>query len=491
MKINYLNKRAVALVLTGTVLLTSMVGCAKKEENKDINSTEITTTFDKEKEKVNYTEKSIQTLFPKMNQEIVESATLITLLEELAPEDENGKISSEVFSSFKSKIDSDNMMDEFNAFLTVLESTMIEENKLIRLSGVLPKEMNIDSLILFNVENIVEKIINSNNKEEIVTEFNKLYTLFVEEDNLKVENFEFEIRDLDYSTRAIAQAYARVGAYFARNYITEEQYSKMDGRTNDQNNKAYIKTILEILSNQMEEKSSFDVVGEFENKYTSAKKLLENKVNINEESQKNLVNYLNLKLLDSDQVSNKDKNAILVEAEYEDSKVNDVIVSIDAINEYNINNQNKMITFSNLLLDQHKNTELGQTDTIALNFVQYNSLMLLNTTSAESTFTEIYNNPYFQNIYKYFTKQNFTHKYKNDKGEVVEQNIIWQGISDGVNFVNNETILYTLNKLPKVNSMDSFIKISQQNLEQSIQYIQNTIMDECEKVDADEFVKVK
>lgn len=484
------SKRFIAAILLASMPLT-MSACSKEENAKEEEVVATLSTEDLNKdveiELVNTTQNNINNLFPNISEEIIEDTTLILLLEELAPKDENEKISADIISKFKSKIDSDNMMDDFNAFLDVLEITMIQENKVIRISDVLPEEMKVDAQILSKVENIVNNIL-SGNDEDKKYQFNKLYTLFVDEDSLTIDGLEFEIRDLDFSIRAVAQAYARTGAYFSRNHITEEQYSKIDDRTNDQNNKAYIKSMLEVLDNEIDEKSEVDVVDLFNKKYESLETTISGKINISLDTQKNLVDYLNLKYLDSDKVSTKDKNEIL--SEYEESKVSDVILAIDAITTYNTNSQT-IIPFSGLLVEEYKNTATGNIDKIALDFVQYNSIMLLNTVTSESNFNQIFNNPYFQNIYKYFTKQNFTHKYKNEIGTVVETEIIYQSISEGTNFINNEIILYTLNKLSKVSEIESFIKVSQDNMEGSIQYVQNTVTGECENVEYIEYVKTK
>lgn len=492
-----MSKRIAAFSMVGIVFISSMnlSGCSKKETNKENTNTTISTvdepvvSYEKEKTLVNSTKDRITNMFPEMDENIVNNSTLILLLDVLAKEDENGKVNAEIISNFKSKIDTDNMMNEFNAFLDQLEQMMISENKTVSISNVLPEELEQDKIILSNIETITSNIINGKDKNEIVTNFNKIYELFVEENEIEINEFKFEIRDLSYSNRAVAEAYARTAAYFARNYITEEQYEKIDKRTNNQNNKAYIKTRLEILNNQMEEKSETDIINLFNNKYSDLEELLNGKINISSDTQKNLINYLNLKYLDSDKVATKDKNEILVE--YEETKVNDILLAIDAITTYNNSSQNDIVVLSQLLVDNYKNTNNGKIDEIAINFVQYNSIMLLNTVNSEATFSEIYNNPYFENLYKYFTKQDFTHKYNDINGEVVETNIIWQEISDGANFINNEVILYTLNKLPKVNGMESFTTKAQTNLSESIQYIQNTVSGECEKVDSNEFVKTK
>lgn len=479
------SRRFVAFSLATLMLATSMSGCSKKQETNASPENSITygvDPYEAEKNIFNTTTNNIKKLFPEMDEETINNASLIILLNILAKEDENGKINADAISNFKSIIDSDKMMSDFNSLIDVLENKAITQNNLINISEVLPNELSEDALILSNIELITKGIMSANNKEEIVSGFNKIYTLFVDEDEIEMNGIRFEVRDLNYANRAIAQSYARIAAYYSRNYISEDQYSDIDRRTNDQNNKAYIKTDLEILSNQMEEKSEIDVVGLFNDKYISAENFLSDKINTSDNSIENLINYINLDYIASDKVSTKDKRTILVE--YEDKKVSDSLLLIDAIHTYNMKKQNDIVLNSELLVDVENN----ETDKIALDFVQFNSIKLLNTVSDDSTFNDIYNNPYFQNIYKYFTKQNFTHKYM-ENGSIVEKTIIWQEISNGANFVNNEIIIYTLNKLPKVNGIDSFIEMSQENLSESIQYIQNRVTDECKKVDAKEFIK--
>ena len=187
-----------------------------------------------------------------------------------------------------------------------------------------------------------------------------------------------------------------------------------------------------------------------------------------------------MKYLESDKVAIKDMNQIV--GEYEDEKINDVMNSIEAINTYNLKNQNNFIPFSVFLVDEYLKTETGKTDKVALDFVQFNTVMFLNKNNINSKEAKIY----FENIYKYFTKQDFSHLQNNQ-----EENIIWQEISDGTNFVNYQVIIYTLNKLTKDEIINNYIEVTEENLSQSIQYIQNTIMDECKKVDINEYVKSK
>ena len=472
-----LSTRIASLSMAGMIFVTTigLTGCSKKEENNN-ESTSIQIM-------VEDTNNKIATLLPETNEEIMDTVTLMLLLNLLAPKDENEKISADTISKFKSNIDADDMINEFNSFLDIVEQKAILEGELEKISSVLPDELSTDRLILSNLEMIVENIIkysDDNNKDGVIKEFNKIYKLFVQEKQIELNSITFEIRDLTYSSRAVANMYAETAAYYARNYITEKEYKKIDDRTNDQNSKAYLKSILEILDNQMEEVSEVDVISLFDDKYNQVNQLLRGKVNLSQDSIKSLVNYINLKYLESDKVAIKDMNQIV--GEYEDEKINDVMNSIEAINTYNLKNQNNFIPFSVFLVDEYLKTETGKTDKVALDFVQFNTVMFLNKNNINSKEAKIY----FENIYKYFTKQDFSHLQNNQ-----EENIIWQEISDGTNFVNYQVIIYTLNKLTKDEIINNYIEVTEENLSQSIQYIQNTIMDECKKVDINEYVKSK
>ena len=243
-----LSTRIASLSMAGMIFVTTigLTGCSKKEENNN-ESTSIQIM-------VEDTNNKIATLLPETNEEIMDTVTLMLLLNLLAPKDENEKISADTISKFKSNIDADDMINEFNSFLDIVEQKAILEGELEKISSVLPDELSTDRLILSNLEMIVENIIkysDDNNKDGVIKEFNKIYKLFVQEKQIELNSITFEIRDLTYSSRAVANMYAETAAYYARNYITEKEYKKIDDRTNDQNSKAYLKSILEILDNQM------------------------------------------------------------------------------------------------------------------------------------------------------------------------------------------------------------------------------------------------
>ena len=472
-----------ALVASGIILVPGLAGCKKKESKPEINSSIVTLVED--------TNSKIYIILPEASDEIVDNASLMLLLDIIAKKDENGKISADVISEFKSKLDVDDMMSEFNSFLDMLGSNIKTSDKVAKVSTVLPEELKNDKIILTNIETILENIIKyskEGNKNGVVTEFNKIYTLFVEEKEIDINGTTFEIIDLTFPSRAVATKYAETAAYYSRNYISKDKYNKIDERTNDQNNKAYIKSKLEILANQMEEKSEVDVINLFNKKYDEVSNLLNGKVNLSNDTIKNIVNYVNLKYIDSDKVSTKDMNILL--GEFDDDKVNDALICIEAINTYNFNNQKSIIPFSSFLVDNYLATETGKTDKLALDFVQFNTIMLNNTVTTEVDFATLNGNPYFKNVFNYFTKQNLTHTV-DESGKKVDNEIIWQHISNGANFVNYQIILNSLNKMPNVQNKDNYLEKAQANLGESIQYIQNTIMGECQKVDITEYVKTK
>jgi len=472
------SNRIAALVLAGVFTATSftMTGCSKNEDKTLDTSIVI---VDDEQNNYNITNDEIKDLFPTLNDDLIKNTSLIMLLDEIAKEDENGKINADEISKYKAKIDVDNMMNDFNAFLNILEQSMIEEEKLISINSIV---LESDEEILSKIEKITSNIINGN-KEDIKTNFDLITKLFVNEKEITFDELTFSIRDLSYSGREVASAYARTAAYFAKEYITDKEYENLDRRTNDQNSKPYIKTKLEILSNDMDEKSLIEVNSIFSKEYKISKNTINDKINMDANSIEVLVNYLNIEYLNSDKISNKDKKSIL--GEYSDEEVSDAILNVSAITEYNAQNTNDVILLSNMLIDSYKETEKGKVDKAVLDYIQFNSVMLLNTTDENTTSKELMNNPYFKNMYKYFTRQDFTQKYSKEN----EVNVTYQNISDGTKLISDMVVYYTLNKRNNIFEVEGYETEINANLTYSIQGLQNIILGECKKIDINEYIK--
>ena len=143
-----------------------------------------------------------------------------------------------------------------------------------------------------------------------------------------------------------------------------------------------------------------------------------------------------------------------------------------------------MIPLSILLVDEYAKTESGKIDKTTLDYIQFNSTKFLAKTEENTNSKDLFNKGPFQNIYKYMRKDNFTHKYSD-----ISVDVIYHNISDGTKFVANEVVYYTLNKRPNIFIYTGYEEKINMNLEESIQYIQNAITGECEKVEIVEFIK--
>ena len=170
-----LSKRIAALSMAGLIFVTNLAGCKKQSNNKTQTPNSIVKMVDN-------TNNNIDILLPQISDEMVDNSSLMLLLDVIAKEDENGKISADVISEFKSKLDVDDMMNEFTSFLDIIGYDIKQNGKVLKVSNVFPKELNNDKVILSNIETILENIIKyskEKNKNGVVSEFNKIYTLFV------------------------------------------------------------------------------------------------------------------------------------------------------------------------------------------------------------------------------------------------------------------------------------------------------------------------
>ena len=509
--------KVLAVIVAGVMSSSVLAACSKKkDETKNISpktttvvrnvntaldfSSDILSGVNKEKpsnetgkyatEKQIYSEinTNIDTNFSDLTENIKKNTSLILLLDIFAPENEYGKIDSSIISEFKSRIDIDTMMEDFYSFVATVESEIEVEDKFVRVSDILPDVKSDQKQILSKIEDICLNIKNlssdSKNSSKIQSEFKKIYDLFVDEEELEVDGLRFSVRDLDYGNRAVAAAYARAASYYARSYITDKQINDIDNRTNDQNNKAQIKIILEVLNNSIIEKSTDDVNEQIN---TSVKELGEFDLNISDDNIKNIINILNIDYLMSDKVSTVDERSIL--GKYDDEEVKSAIDSITAISLHNINNKDNLVIWSEFLTDSYKTTEQGKIDSLALDYVLFNTVMLNNTVKSDASDNEILNNPYFKNLKLYISKQDFVQSVERN-GKVENTPITFKNIGEGTKFVCDIMVISALAKYPEFSDAYGFTDVAQSNFNIQLQQYQNIVMDECKKID-DEYVIIK
>ena len=157
--------RLSALAMAGMIFV-SMAGCKNNNVNEETAPTTIVVEYESEKNLVTLTRTNIKVLFPTMNEDVVNNTSLVILLDELAKEDENEKINANVISNFKAKIDTDNMMSDFNSFLDTVEQSMIESETLVSTSDLVIEK---DKEILSKIEAITSNIINGAKEENNLT----------------------------------------------------------------------------------------------------------------------------------------------------------------------------------------------------------------------------------------------------------------------------------------------------------------------------------
>lgn len=475
-----IRKRVLAGSLAG-LMICGVAGCKQKNNVSSQNNSLETTTNKSIEVSIDSVKNDLKSLFPQINDDILNNAALMLSLELFAERDENGKLSADKIAEFKkSGIDVNNMMNDFNSFLDMLQQSMIKNFAVYNVSTTLSDNQLNDKKILSSIELILNNIISysmNNNKEKLLEEFNKIYTLFVDGKELTSNGITFKVSDLSLTSRAVANAYAETAAYYSKEFISEDQYSKIDAALDDQNNKGQTREILAILANETPNESEIkNLSEEFGKLYKNASDIINIKIKTSNQTIKDLVNYLNMDYLNSDKVSVKDKNQIF--NGYSDDRLQSVVELIQAITEYNFRNPKNIIALSDFLLPQYLETKTGKNDLIALNYVQFNSYEANETKSTIRDLNSFRNNPYSNNLFTYFTKQDFDHSSKDSNGNVKTDHVNFQEISDGSNFVNNVVIWTTLNKM-NFKDKNNYIDKVQINLIEGSKQIQLITTGEC------------
>ena len=478
---NNLKLKMGALLLTGATFASSFVGCTNTKGDKQQSiSTPISTAVSVEndadiKSIVNDTNKEIKEIIPELNDELSYDTSIVLLLDEIAKKDENGKINASEMKNLKDSVDTNNIMNNFNATLDIAQQKMIKSGEILNLSGVVYSEK--DQLILSEIEKILNSIIkykNENNEEKLLEEWNKIYDLFALGKKIDGNGLEIKVSDLSYSSRAIANAEVESGIVIARDYIPEDQLKVMDKILNDQNNKAYITSTLEIISNDMPVKESeIDIKKVLNDKYEDIIKRLDNKIKIDEavkENIKDLVNYMNIEYLTSSKVSYKDKNVVISEVTEED--LTRVVDLISAINKYNLQNPEDAVAFSGFLIDEFAKTEKGEADSKTLNIIQASTYALDANKKVVHDVNSFRNLPSGKYIFDYITKSDI---------EYNADTIIWQNTTDGSRLVNYVIIFDALNSLPEFDLKENYIEKANMDINETIKSIEKRINNECIK----------
>ena len=496
-------KRVVSVAMAGFTLVSAATytACTKKPS---VDATTPTIGVDTEKDNsFKYEEEMVDSTIAKINEldlnfdkeVVVKDAALLLLLSEIAKKDENDKISSDVMAHFKNVVNEQNMMNNYDDFLDKIENAMIIDEKFISVSSVLPDNMLKEKNILGTIEHIAEYALqNRNDKQAVLDSFDKMYTLFVDEKEVDGVKKGY----LPYSLQSAASSYAREVNDLARYWASEGKRADLDSHTNDQRSKSDIINILGKISNQMEDVSlDKQIVERFNHLYSSFNEKITPYITSNIEAESQLINYINLDYLTSEDVAPKDRKELV--GEYDEEIVRNVLDLIDAISKrnadaYAINGESANIFGLEKLL-----INANEQDVLAIRFVQSNSYMLLSSIDENVTLDSLFGDKehptYFDKLVWYTTKTpEFEHSYRKGDKDVVKETISYQNISKGVRFVCDEIVRYTFSilkgkqHLTEDQIFSNYYDQSERNVVDSIKYIQNNI-GECTNVDAKEYIR--
>ena len=473
---------ALALQLVfGALALSS---CSDKEVEE--TEQEITTEEVVEDNTFEETVKKIKALNLDLSDKSIKDSTLVLLLSVLAKEDENGKVNADEISKYVNHFDRDAVLEGFDNLLSEVETQMLKGN-FVSVSGVLPEEMSADKTVLKEIEAITKEALDNKDNKEIVSDcFVKIYKLFVSGETVDG----FEIDQMDYSTRAVAYSYAREVMFLARNYVSDEDYERIDKRTNDQYSRSELVIKLEKLENDFVEVSDGKAVAMFQKRYEQFHDVLIAKVKSSNDVQKLLVNYINIKYL-LNEVTTKDRNEII--GSYTDEDLKAALELIDAIILYNAetygNNKdtNNLISLSKVMIDNTDN------DRIALDYVTKSCMEVLNLVNEDLTYDALELNGYYDLLCACTVEQD-EYKYIGSDGKENTIKFNWHEMSDGVKLVCFEMINFTFSRMPKKvkdNSIfNSYYEVSADMLFRNVQFFQDTL-DDCKPLDKTEYVKTK
>ena len=481
--------KPLALLVSVALGVTALGGCTAKKEEKTTSTPELTKNTVIESI-VDNTANKIEELTPELTPEMEKNAAIILYLDTIAAKDENGKINVELIKSLKSRIDSTNMTEDFNSFLDEIQQKMITEGKIYEASKLFNLALNEEEKALFTDSELAEikedeaileaieftvKLAVDELENGKTDSFYVIFKAITEDEPIIVNKNKFYISKLSPAGRALANMYAETVLYYGRNIIPEAEQKLMDSAMDDQNNKAKIASVLDILGNDMPvEESEINVEEVLNSKYTSVINLLKGKVNADEETIKDLVNYINIEYLTSSSVSYKDRNAVY--GELTEEEMNAVIDLISAINKYNIKNPDNAVVFKTFLIDEFAKTDKGVADSNVMDYIQFNAYGLETNKDLVTDATSFRKIPYGANIFKYITKDNATF-------EVGENtiDIIWQNTTDGSGLVCYVIVYDTLKGMKDFGLNDNYIEKTTMDLNETIKSIQKSINDECEK----------
>lgn len=495
-KIKYINKRVTAFLMTGMILTTGVVGCSKKETEKNQSNTD----------KINADEimnNTLNNLTDKLGSDInnkfflntddQKSSIVLLNLDYIisnATYDSEGNLLTTVLDQiYPNGLNTKKELNDLNTFLSKYrEYTRLLTNTddFIHLSDYALIDQ--DKIIISELEKMAKELItlkNKGSKEEINTLFNKMSSFFVEEGTLSINGKEYKKSDLSNGFRKGSEVFGTIFSEMAPDYVDKSTREKLDNRLNTTDSIYQIEVLLEVFANSRQnvvntminnqdtyilDDSDIEMINSFNSRYDQVLKDTKGKINLTNAEISSMVQIANIDFLASDNVSAGAMKTIITDDF--DTIIANATSGIEKVEAYNKTHSSAVYTYEDLFMNDEENI----VNIAAIKGNISATLNLLNEINSNSTYSDINNNKYFKFIELY---NNYSSKVTINAldGSKITKN----DTGYGTRFITNNIARITLESLPV--RIDSAIETVNDNQDELsvIPKLQSLMEDKCSK----------
>lgn len=495
------SKRLLASVMAGFMFVTGLglSGCSKKDNNEtDQFETEVVSVDPDEvinntlDDLTNKLSGNIENKFF-LNSDDQKSSIVLLNLDYIisnATYDENGNLLTTALDKiYPNGLNTKKELNDLNTFLSkyreytrLLKST----DDFICLSDYALIEK--DKIIIAELENMTKELItliNKGNKEDINNLFNKVSAFFVDEGALIINGKEYKKEDLSNGFRKGSEVFGTIFSEMTPDYVSETDRKNLDNKLKTTDSIYQIEVLLEVFANSKQnvintminnqntyilDDSDIEVINSFNSKYDQVYKDTKEKINLTTDEISSMVQIANIDYLASDNVSAGAMKSIITKDF--DTVIKHATSGIKKVESYNKSHINDLYTYEDLFMNDEENL----VNIVAIKGNIYATLNLLNEVNSNSTYSEIYNNQYFQ----------FLELYNNYSSEATINGADGSKITKndtgyGTRFITNNIARIALESLPV--KFDSTIETvdDDEDLLSVIPRLQSLMEDKCSK----------
>lgn len=489
-----LSIRLSALSLAGIITVMGFGGCKEKKQ-EDTNEVILTNDQLINNEIDKLTDLLNSKLDDKfyLNSDDQKSSIVLLNLDYIvsnATYDENGQLCETALDHIYPRgINTKKELNDLNTFLSKYREytrLLTSKEEFINLSDYALLEN--DKLIIQELENMIKELIilkNKGSKEEINKLFDKISSFFVNEGTLNINGKEYKKSDLSNGFRKGSEVFGTIASSMTHEYVEEEKRAKLDDKLNTSDSIYQLEVLLEVFANSKQNvintminnqdtyilsDSDYDMINSFNSKYDEVLNSIKGKINLTNDEISSLVQIANIDYLASDKVTSGAMKTIITN-DFE-VIINNARSAQEKIEVYNKNHQNDLYTYENLFVDDVENT----VNITAIKGNIYSAINLLNDVDSNSTYSDIYNNSYFQFLELYNGYSSEVTINSKDGSKITKNDTGY-----GTRFITNNIARIALESLPV--KFDSTINLVNDDLDELsvIPKIQSLMEDKCSK----------